>query len=195
VKAASRAWALLAAALVAIVAASSARAQPAPEGQAAPFAVSQRRLGFGPSVGFLSGTGLTVGGGGDIVRGWFTGGFMPIVIFANTRTPERSPRLNYYSSWQINEDLAFHLLGRPRIEASLLAGYKYNSVLGHGGGLGMSFLYDLGARVALQITAALAVFPSAQDRLDRDHAYPADRSPSLPTALQGGANVGLLFFP
>lgn len=193
--AASRASALLVACLGATVAPSSAAAQAAADDAAPPFAVSQRHLGFGPSVGFLSGNGLTVGGGGDIVRGWFTGGFVPILVFANARTPDKAIRLNYYSSWQINEDLAFHLLRRPRLEASLLVGYKYNSVLGHGGEVGMSFLYDLGPRVGLLINAALAVFPAAQARLDRDHAYPTDRSPAFPPAIQSGANVGLLFFP
>ena len=186
---------MLVACLVAVVATSSAHAQPAAEDGAAPAPPSQRRFGFGPTIGFLSGNGLTVGGGGDLVRGWFTGGFMPIVVFANARTPDRAGRVNYYNSLQINEDLAFHLFDRPRVEGALLAGYKYNTVLGHGGGLGLSFLYDLGRRVELQFTAALAVFPAAKDRLDRDHGYPSDRVPALPPAIQGGANLALVFFP
>lgn len=156
---------------------------------------SQRRFGFGPTVGFWSGTGLTMGGGGDIVRGWFTGGFVPVFVFANARTPDRAPRFNYYSSLQINEDLAFHLFRRPRLEGSLVIGYKYNTVLGHGGGLGASVLYDLGARVGLLIGAGFGVFPWAKDRLVDDHAYPNDRDTAFPPAIQGGGNIGLVFFP
>jgi len=183
----------LVALLLAAVATSSAWAQ-GPAEDAAPIALSQRRFGVGPTAGFLSGSGLTLGGGGDVVRGWFTGGFMPILVFANARTPDKAPRFNYYSSWQINEDLAFHLFQRPRVEGSLRVGYKYNSVLGHGGGAAGEVLYDLGPRVALQITVGVSIFPYAKDRL-RDHGYPTDRDPSFPPAIQGTGNVGLVFFP
>ena len=180
---------------VAITAAPFAQAQTPPEEAPATIVVAQRRFGFGPTLGFLSGNGLTMGGGGDVVRGWFTGGFMPIVVFANARTPDKAPRFNYYNSLQINEDLAFHLFRRPRLEGALVVGYKFNTVLGHGGGAGLGVLYDLGARVGLQITVGLAVFPSAKDRLVRDHAYPTDRDPAFPPAIQGGGNIGLVFFP
>jgi hypothetical protein len=185
---------LLLALLIVSGAASSARAD-GPAEDATPAAVSQRRFGFGPTVGFLSGSGVTVGGGGALVRGWFTGGFMPIVVFANTRTPDRAARINYYNSLQINEDLAFHLFQRPRVEGSLVLGYKYNTVFGHGGGAGLGVLYDLSAHVGLQIVVGVALFPSAKDRLVRDHGYPTDRDPSFPPAVQGGGNIGLVFFP
>jgi len=174
--------------------ASSAWAQ-GPQEDAAPLAVSQRRFGFGPTAGFLSGTGLTMGGGGDIVRGWFTGGFMPILVFANARTPDKAFRFNYYNSLQINEDLAFHLFDRPRVEGSLRVGYKYNTVLGHGGGAGVAVQYDVSPRVALQITVGVSLFPYAKDRLVRDHGYPTDRDPTLSPAFQGTGNIGLVFFP
>jgi hypothetical protein len=190
-----RASELLIALFVAIGAAPLAQAQTAPEGAPAAIAVSQRRFGFGPTAGFLSGNGVVMGGGGDVVRGWFTGGYMPIVVFGNARTPDKAVRLNYYNSLQINEDLAFHLFRRPRLEGALLVGYKYNTVLGHGGGAGVGVLYDLDARVGLQIAVGLAVFPSAKDRLVRDHGYPTDRDPSFPPAIQGGGNIGLVFFP
>jgi hypothetical protein len=167
----------------------------APPEDDVPFVVSQRRFGFGPTLGFLSGSGLTMGGGGDVVRGWFTGGFMPILLFGHTRGSNQDLHFNYYSSLQINEDLAFHLFRRPRVEGSLLVGYKYNTVLGHGGGAGLGIVYDLGARVGLQINLGVAVFPSAKDRLIRDHGYPIDRDASFPPAIQGGGNIGLVFFP
>jgi len=37
--------------------------------------------------------------------------------------------------------------------------------------------------------------PSAKDRLDRNFAYPTDRSPPLTPAIQGGVNLGLIFYP
>jgi hypothetical protein len=143
----------------------------------------------------LAGNGVTMGGGGGFLRGWFTGGFMPIVVLANARTPDRAVRVNYYNSFQVNEDLAFRIFKRPRLDGSLLVGYKYNTVFGSGGGAGFGVMYDLTRRVALQISVALAVFPSAKDRLIRNQGYPNDRTPALTPALQGGGNIGLVFFP
>lgn len=189
-----RASGLLAAFLTVLAAAPSVQGQTPPPDAPATIAVSQRRFGFGPTVGFLSGNGLTMGGGGDVLAGWFTGGFMPLVVFGQA-TRDKTVRFNYYNSLQINEDLAFHLFRRTRLEGSLRVGYKYNTVLGHGGGAGLGVLYDLGARVGLQIAVGVALFPSAKDRLVRDHGYPTDRDPSFPPALQGGGNIGLVFFP
>ena len=153
----------------------------------------QRRFGIGATAGVYSGFGATAGGGAGFLRGWFTGGFMPVVVFGNARTPDRAVRVNYYTSYQINEDIGLRVLARPRVEGMLLVGYKYNNVLGSGGGIGFGGIFDLSRRVGLQVSAGLALFPSAHDRL-RDRGYPDDRDPKL-VALQGGANVGLVFFP
>ena len=175
--------------------AARAAAAPPPADPAAPVPPGQRHFGVGGTAGIYSGFGATLGGGGDFLKGWFTGGFVPIVVFANARAADRAIRANYYSSFQINEDIALHLFQRPRLEGSLLLGYKYNTVFGHGGGAGIGVIYDLGRRVGLDVSAGLAIFPSAKDRLTRDQGYPTDRDPALTPALQGGANVGLVFFP
>jgi hypothetical protein len=187
--------ALLAAVLAVGVVTRSARAAPDTDDAATLVEPGQRRFGFGPSVGFLAGNGVTMGGGGGFLRGWFTGGFMPIVVFANARTPDKAVRVNYYNSFQVNEDLAFRIFQRPRLDGSLLVGYKYNTVFGSGGGAGLGIMYDLTRRVGLQISVGLAVFPSAKDRLVHNQGYPSDRTPALTPAIQGGGNIGLVFFP
>ncbi|HEY4185919.1 MAG TPA: hypothetical protein VGP07_12675 [Polyangia bacterium] len=194
VTAARRASSLL---IVALVAVASSRAGAAPEidDPAASAEPPQRHFGVGPSVGFLAGNGVTMGGGGGFLRGWFTGGFAPIFVFANARTPDRSVRFNYYNAFQINEDLTFRIFQRPRLEGAVLVGYKYNTVLGSGGGGGFSVLYDLDRRWGLLMSVGVAVFPSAKARLMRNEGYPADREPPITPAIQGGANVGLVFFP
>jgi hypothetical protein len=163
----------------------------AEEGAIAP---GQHYFGFGATVGFWSGSGAMVGGGSDVVKAWASGGYAPVMVFANERTANRALRFNYYNAYQLNGDLALGVYRRPRVELSLLLGYKFNSVLGHGGGAGIGVLYDLGPRLGVMMTAGAAVFPSAKDRLDAD-GYPSDRSPSLTPALQGGANLALIFFP
>jgi hypothetical protein len=185
--------------VAALVAAGSAVAPPL--ANAAPTAVEaegpppppQRHFGIGATVGMYSGFGVTAGGGGGFLRGWFTGSFMPVFVFANARTADRAGRVNYYSSYQINEDIGLRVLARPRLDGMVLLGYKFNYVLGSGGGVGFGVIHDLSRRVGLQLSAGVALFPSARDRL-RSRGYPDDRDPRL-VALQGGANVGLVFFP
>ena len=187
---------LVAVVIVAGIVPSFARATPEDDAATSPAVErGQRRFGFGPSLGVLAGNGVTMGGGGGFLRGWFTGGFMPIVVFSNGQASDKAVRLNYYNSFQVNEDLAFRIFQRPRLEGSLLVGYKYNTVWGSGGAAGLAIMYDLTRRVGLQASLGVAVFPSAKERLIRNQGYPNDRTPALPPALQGGGNVGLVFFP
>lgn len=165
----------------------------APAMEAVPVA-GQRSFGLGPTIGFWSGAGAIAGGGGETVKAWVSGGYAPVLVFSNARTADKAMRFNYYSAYQLNGDVTVRLMRRARAELGLLLGYKYNSVIGHGGGAGARLLYDLSARTALEISGGLAVFPSAQDRLDR-RGYPSDRVPGITPALQGGVGVGLLVFP
>jgi hypothetical protein len=155
----------------------------------------QRSVGFGATIGVWSGLGAIVGVGGDRVKGWVAGGYAPVLVFANARTPDKAVRFNAYNAYQLNGDLEIVAMKRARTEVGVLLGYKFNSVIGHGGGAGVGVLYDLGPKIALDLAGGLAVFPSAQDRLDRNFAYPTDRSPALSPAIQGGLNLGLIFYP
>jgi len=163
-------------------------------GADAPQGSGQRAFAIGPTVGFWSGLGGIAGGGGETVKAWVSAGYMPVLVVANARTADKAVRLNYYGAYQLDGDLTLRVSRRARTEVGLLLGYKYNSVIGHGGGGGVRIVHDVSERVGLEISVGLALFPSAKDHLDRDHGYPADRVPVAP-GLQGGANVGLLLFP
>ena len=181
--------------LLVLATVSSAAAAATAEDSDATAPPGQRRFGVGATAGVYAGTGITMGGGGRLLKGWFSAGYIPVLVFANARTNDHAMRFNYYTSYQINEDLALHLLTLPRVELALIIGYKYNTVLRHGGGIGVGGAYALGRRVGLQMSAGVALFPHAKDHLDHDQGYPVDRVPALTPALQGGVNVGLVFFP
>jgi hypothetical protein len=187
-------WVLCAPAALLLSLAGAARAGTANGEGEGTLQAGQRAFGVGVTVGVWSGAGLTFGGGSDAVKGWATAGYAPVLVFANAKA-DKALRFNYYSAYQLGADLAIPLKKRPRLELSLLLGYRFNSVLGHGGGAGVGVIYDLGRRVGLALSGGLTVFPSAQDRLDRNQGYPSDRDPALSTAIQSGANLGLIFFP
>jgi hypothetical protein len=151
----------------------------------------QRTFGFGPTVGFYSGAGAMVGVG-ETLGLWLSGGYMPILI---TGTEGNGIKYDFYNSAQANADLAltpWHPTFRSSI--GMIAGYKYNTVLGHGGSAGITFSYDLNRLLALRALAGISIFPDAADHLRSDHGYPSYRDPALPW-FQGGINLGLAIHP
>jgi hypothetical protein len=125
---------------------------------------------------------------------WISGGYLPTLVFGSKSDAARPLTLDVYSTAQVNVDLSVTLLRiGPRLDGGLVSGYRYNTLLGHGEGGGITVTYDLSGRLALFWSAEAAVFPRAQARLD-EAGYPSDRTAALPW-LQWGANVGLLLFP
>jgi hypothetical protein len=155
----------------------------------------QRAFGAGATIGFWAGAGLVAGGGSERVKGWVTAGYAPVLVFANAKTADKAVKFNGYSALQVGADLGLPFMTRERLELSLVLGYRFNTVVGHGGGAGARVLYDLTSRLALGLVGGLEVFPQAKRRLDEDQQYPADRTPALTPALQGGLSVELIWFP
>lgn len=188
-------------------AAAQATAEPGPAAPGAPPAEApppppppapprgQRTLGVGATLGSWAGAGLVAGGGGRSVKGWVTAGYAPVLVFSNAKTASKSIRFNGYSAFQVGADLGVPVVTRERSEVSLLLGYKYNTVLGHGGGAGVRILYDRSPRLALAVAVGVAIFPEAERRLDEHQHYPTDREPGLTPAVQGGLTLELIWFP
>ena len=181
------------------LAAAPARAQgePAAEQPAPPARHfgGQRTVGFGPTLGLSNGSGGVVVVGGDPIGVVVSGGYMPVVVFGNYTLAGRDIRFNYYSSAQANADLLvapWHI--GPRVSLGPSAGYKFNTVLGHGVGAAFNVSFDLSRTLALIGSWGVAVFPGARDGLMQNEGYPADRSPEIPW-LQSGVQVGLLVYP
>ena len=154
----------------------------------------QRSFGFGPFLG-LSGLGAAAGALIAPVGFWVSGGYVPILVFGNKHDTTRSLTFDGYSSAQLNLDVSVlpMILAGGRIDAGIIAGYRYNTLLSHGFGAGVAITYDFSRTVVGFGSWELSVFPQAQDQLT-NAGYPTDRDASLPW-LQGGVNVGLMFFP
>lgn len=153
----------------------------------------QRKVGLGPSAGFYNGLGGLLNLELEPVGLVVSGGYMPVLIFGNEGA-ERAFKFDYYSSAQVNADLLVGPLYRGRkVQIHLLAGYRYNTVLGHGGGLGLRFAIDVSRNLRLEFHSTPNVFPDATARL-RERDYPARRDPAIPW-LQGGLGAAAVLYP
>jgi hypothetical protein len=177
-----------------LAASTPAHAEPTEGDVTAPHFGGQRQLGLGPLVGSWSGAGLSACAGLGPVKVWASGGYLPLLIFGNA-TADKAVRFNYYGSYQLGGDVAVRVRDHDRVGLDLRLGYRFNSVLGHGGSAGVGVLYDLSRRVGLDFSAGLSIFPSGRDRLVREQGYPLDRTPALTPDLQAGGNVALVIYP
>lgn len=153
----------------------------------------QRTFGFGPTLGLQSGTGAIVAIGSPFGV-LLSGGYVPVLTGA-TQHETRAPEYDIYSSAQINVELTlvpWH--PSPKSALGIVAGYKYNTVLGHGGGAGVSWRYDLGRKAAFFGIIGGSLFPGAEHELITHHGYPTDRDLIIPW-LQGGFNAGIMVYP
>jgi hypothetical protein len=154
---------------------------------------AQRTLGLGPVLG-IQGTGATVGAQLDLVGLWLTGGYAPILVFGNKHDALRSLTFDFYSSGQVNADVSIMVYHpKPTVDVGLLLGYRYNTVLAHGIGIGGIAILDFSRSLAGFVLVEPEIFPNAQSQLT-SAGYPSDRDAAIPV-LQGGTSIGLLFYP
>jgi hypothetical protein len=159
----------------------------------APHFGAQRTLGLGPVLGF-QGMGATVGARLDVVGLWVSGGYAPILVLGNKRDSLRSATFDFYSSAQVNADVSIMVYHpKPTVEVGLVLGYRYNTLLAHGVGVGAIATLDFGPSLAGFAVIEPEIFPDAQSQLT-SAGYPNDRDAVLPM-LQGGTSIGLLFYP
>jgi hypothetical protein len=154
----------------------------------------QRWLGLGAEIGFNTGLGAALHLGAPKLGLYVAGGIMPLFIVGNENNASRSVTFDVYRAFALNADLyAMLFQGSPRTNVGFCAGYSGNTVLGNGLNLGIAVRYDLGEKVAFTLFGGFEIFPDAREQLAA-HGYPSTRDPPIPQ-LQGGANIGLVFYP
>lgn len=153
----------------------------------------QRAVGLGPAVGFYSGVGGVASVGAESVGLVVAGGYMPVMIFGNEGVT-RAMTFDYYDSAQLNLDLwVGPIFSGRKVDIDLLCGYRYNTVLGNGAGLGLRFGLDVSEMLRLEFHWTPHIFPSALERL-HDRGYSSDRDAALPW-FQGGVGAAAVFYP
>lgn len=156
---------------------------------------AQRTFGLGPSLGWANGVGAM--GSVELLPStaklWINGGYDPIFVYGKKQGSNQSTA-DVYNSGQVGGELAltpWH--AGTRYDFGFIGGYRYNSVLGHGGGGGGVLTADLTPSLALFFSVELFAYPQANARL-ASAGYPGDRTAYAPW-MQAGGNVGLIVYP
>ena len=158
------------------------------------FAIGQRNLGIAAEIGFSTGLGAALHLGSPTLGLYVAGGVLPVFVFGNEKTSSRSMTFDAYGAAAVNADFyAMFLQPSPRSAVGVSGGYSYSTLLGSGANLGVAIRYDLATQLAFSAFGGLTIYPDAEDRLV-EHGYPATQDPASPQ-IQGGVNVGLVFYP
>lgn len=147
----------------------------------------QANFALGVQAGFYQATGAALQLGTSDVALGVSGGFVP--VFYNEGP---SAKIAVLPSFQGDSDLLVRLWTiQGTTPLGLRAGYRFNSVLGHGFGVGGYAERRLTKVVALSASYGLTFFPQAIDRLEEEGHNPR----SIGGMIGGGLSVGILFYP
>jgi len=160
----------------------------------------QRYIGFGPRIGPFHGFGAGVRAGHPYVGADISGGWQPIWVILQKQYigSSASPDLEFEGahSGQLSAGAYVSFNPGKRFVAGLNAGYRFNSVLGHGFAIGFDGLLNLSRLLALQFNVGPLVFPDGDDRFKAEVGLPSNVSFDFPRpAVQIGIGVGLMIFP
>jgi hypothetical protein len=131
----------------------------------------------------------------------FGAGWQPIFLGVSTfpvipfYTPTgTSPATDYLSAVEVNADLHFLLHRATRFsEIGFTAGYRYSTVLHHGGAFGVYAELNRGQPWGLFGAVGASFYPEGENRVKEEHGYPRDVN-LVPDVL-AGLSLGLSFNP
>jgi len=174
------------------------------EGASPRYFGGQRTIGFGPSAGYYSGLGGMIELDAGPIGVALSGAYNPLLISGLKRSGEADPQysrqdyeLGFYSSGQINADIFVGPIWKTsRVDVDFLGGYRFNSMLGHGVGLGVRVAYDISSKLRLEFHGTPSIYPRAESHL-HEHGYPRDTDPQQPWLqyFEYGTILSLIFYP
>jgi hypothetical protein len=148
-------------------------------------------------LGIYAEAGIFTGVGGGLRLGNRVGllgsvAWEPLFVqYADARSSEH---FKLFNTLQVNANAYVEFWHpTPRSDVGLMGGYRYDSLLGHGGDFGFMGEYALSKHVGLQLLAGIAVYPEG-DQLLQKRLASSDEVKGSPW-VQAGANIGFVLFP
>jgi len=166
-------------------AARAAEPEPPPE---------HRGLSLLLNAGQYSAFGAGLGFGNRTVGVRASAGWSPLLLVEEQGS---SSSLKFYSSWMVAPDVYARLLSpQPTSDIGAQAGYRYDSLLGHGLAVGGYGQIALSRSLDANVSIGFLVYPDGENRLKREKNLPSSTGYSFPGPnFSFVASVGLAFFP
>ncbi len=153
-------------------------------------------IGFLLHIGPFSGFGAGVSLGSRAIGLRASGGWTPAFLVLQTSSGSTAD-IKFYSTWQVSPDVYVRLFNpRPTTDIGLQAGYRYNSLFGHGVAAGGYAQFGLGRSFDGFVSGGFLVFPDGEDRLRNEEHLPSSTTFSFPGPdVTFTLSVGLAFLP
>jgi hypothetical protein len=170
---------------------------PASPGPSAPEPVAasadRRILGLMLHIGQLVGFGGGVQAGSRDVGLRASAGWVPLLLAVTN--PNQTVDLKFHGAFMVAPDAYLRLATvRETTHIGTQAGYRYNSLLGHGLAAGGYVEFALGKMEGL-VSGGLMVFPDGESRVRREEGAPGLRFSFPGPGVVFGASLGLVIFP
>jgi hypothetical protein len=146
----------------------------------------QRNFAVGAQVGWYQASGMTLQLGTPDIALSMSGGFQPIIF------NERPNSLGLMTSAEADVDGLIRIADvSGTTPLGLRLGYRYNTVVGHGLGIGGYAERRMTKVIAISGSYGITIFPRAFDRLEHRGRDPF----GIAGVIGGGLSIGLLFYP
>jgi hypothetical protein len=156
---------------------------------------TQRNLGIVATQGSFDGFGLGVRGGAARVGLDGSFAFAPILATYSS-DPERFPEFKFLTGFQVNATM---YIGIHRLNAltdlGIAFGYKYSTLLRHGGTVAFYFQRELASHWTLQAFVGPCIFPDAEDAIREKTGWVNGSVLSGLAWHQAGLGISVAFFP
>jgi hypothetical protein len=125
-----------------------------------------------------------------------TGGYFPILVSYTTGIYGTDPHLAFFSSVQLNASPEVRIVRTSHgTDIGLNAGYKYNTLLGHGAGAALYARFPLSPEYGIEVLGGPVVFPAGKDRVAEKIATPGAVISAFGPVIQGGLEIAIVWSP
>jgi hypothetical protein len=156
---------------------------------------TQRNFALVATEGSFNGYGLGFRAGWLRV-GWDASFAFSPILATYSPDPETFPEFKFLFGFQANASMyvGLHRLD-ARTDLGITFGYKYSTLLRHGGTIAFYFQRELGSHWALQAFVGPTIFPDAEDQIRKETGWVGGSVLSGIAWHQAGLGVSIAFFP
>ena len=154
----------------------------------------QRSYGLVLNLGSFSGLGGGIQLGSRTAGLRASVGWQPLLVVKDKGNNQLE--LDFWGGLLVAPDLFVRLAQSGRTDLGAQLGYRYSSLLGHGGGAGMYVEFPVARWADVVVTGGIVFFPDGEDHLRREENLAASTSFGFPgPSVNLGLSIAAVLFP